>query len=243
MRILAIVQYDGTNYSGWQVQPSSASIQSTIEDAFKKILSREIKIYGSGRTDTGVHAQGQTFHFDLDENLDLEKLRYSLNSVLPSDIRLLSFKEVSEDFHARHSAKSKTYQYILNLGEKNVFTNKYEEQFNKPLNIDEIRKAAQVFEGKHCFQNFTTKEEDQDNFIRTINCINVEFTSEKRLIIRFNGDGFMRYMIRFLVGTLIQVGIGKLSVSDIEYLLTKKERLPVSYKASAKGLSLEEVIY
>lgn len=243
MRVLAVVQYDGTNYSGWQIQPSALSIQETIEKSFKQITSREIKIYGSGRTDTGVHAKGQTFHFDIDDSIDLEKLRYSLNSVLPKDIRLLSFKIVGDDFHARHSVVSKTYQYILNLGEEDVFSNKYEQIFRKSLNIELMNDAGKLFEGTHCFQNFTTKEEDQDNFVRTINYINIEHTKTNRLILTFNGDGFMRYMIRFIVGTLIQVGLGKLTNEDVQYLINKEERLPVSYKAESKGLTLLEVQY
>ena len=242
MRLLAVVEYDGTSYAGWQYQPDQISVQETIEKAISQIRNTPTKIFGSGRTDAGVHALGQTFHFDIDEARDLDKFRHSINCVLPKDIRVKSLRIVPNDFHARLSAKEKTYRYVLNLKEPSAFTDKYEQVLDGKLDIKEMKKCTKLFEGKHCFQNFTTKEEDEDNFVRTIYRIQID-EFDYHLHITFVGTGFMRYMVRLIVGTLIQVGKGKLSVRDVDEILYKKERLPVSYKAEAKGLFLVEVKY
>lgn len=242
MRILAVCEYDGTCYAGWQYQPDQISIQETIEKAISQIRNTPTKIFGSGRTDAGVHAYGQTFHFDIDEERDLQKFLHSINCVLTKDIRIKSLKVVKDDFHARLSTVEKTYQYTINLKELDAFTYKYEEFIDQPLDIDEMKECAKVFEGKHCFQNFTTKEEDEDRFIRTIYQIDLK-EKNNRLVITFKGDGFMRYMIRLIVGSLIQVGRHKISVQDVEKTLESQIRLPVSYKAEAKGLTLVKVKY
>ena len=242
MRLLAICEYDGTSYAGWQYQPNEISVQETIENAISRIRNAETHIFGSGRTDSEVHALGQTFHFDIDEERDLEKFRYSINCVLPKDIRIKSLRVVPNDFHARLSAKQKTYEYRINLKEESAFDYKYESYVDQPLDIEEMKKCSEVFVGKHCFQNFTTKEEDQDEYVRTIYKITFIHKGD-HLRIQFTGNGFMRYMIRFLVGTLIQVGKGKLSIEDVQKLLEATTRKVVSYKAEAKGLFLVEVKY
>ena len=242
MRILAIVEYDGTSYAGWQYQLNQISVQETIERAISQIRNQPTKIYGSGRTDAGVHAYGQTFHFDIEVPRDLENFRHSINCVLPNDIHVKSLTYVKDDFHARLSAVEKTYEYVINLHEPSAFNYKYETLVDEPLDIEEMEKAAKIFVGTHCFQNFTTKEEDEDNFVRTIS--KIEFIKENnQLIIRFTGDGFMRYMIRLLVGALIQVGRHKITVEHLQNVLNSSTRLPVSYKAEAKGLYLVEVKY
>lgn len=242
MRLLAVVEYDGTSYAGWQYQPNEVSVQETIENAISKIRNKETHIFGSGRTDAGVHALGQTFHFDIEEERDLDKFRYSINCVLPKDIRIKSLSGVSDDFHARLSAKSKTYEYRINLKEDGAFDYKYEEYIDQPLDIEEMEKCSKVFLGKHCFKNFTTKEEDHDGYIREVYSINFIINND-HLRIQFNGNGFMRYMVRFLVGTLIQVGRHKLNIDDVKKLLDGSTEKVVSYKAEGKGLFLVEVKY
>lgn len=242
MRILAIVSYLGTNYAGWQFQPGHVSIEETIEQAISKIRNTPTKIYGSGRTDAGVHALGQTFHFDIDEERDLEKFRYSINCVLPKDIHILSLIKVNDDLHARFSAKGKVYQYVINRGEHNVFNYQTETEFDEPLDVDDMRKCASILEGQHCYQNFTTKDEDEDGFVREISSIKIEENHDK-LVFTFTGNGFMRYMIRFLVGTLLQVGRGKLTLDEVKKALDSTERRVVSYKAEPQGLTLVKVIY
>ena len=242
MRLLAVCEYDGTSYAGWQYQPNEVSVQETIENAISKIRNVETHIFGSGRTDAEVHALGQTFHFDIDEERDLEKFRYSINCVLPNDIRIKSLKVVPDDFHARLSAKQKTYEYRINLKGESAFDYKYEEHVDQPLDIVEMEKCSKIFIGQHCFRNFTTKEEDHDGYVRTI--YEIKFVLEnEHLRIRFTGNGFMRYMVRFLVGTLIQVGKGKLSINDVKKLMETTTNKVISYKAEAKGLFLVEVKY
>jgi len=242
MRLLATCQYDGSLYSGWQIQPEDFSVQEAIEKAVSQILNKTTKIYGSGRTDAGVHAEGQTFHFDIDEERDVEKLRYSINAVLPEDIHIIKLEKVANDFHARFSAKSKTYRYTLNCGEYDVFKAPFEAHQNRPVDVQSIKDCLDIFLGKHCFKNFTTKEEDEDNFIREVTDFTVEQV-ENRVIFTIRGDGFMRYMVRMIVGSLIAVGIGKLTRDDLIKILNKEDRGTVFYKADAKGLTLVKVEY
>lgn len=242
MRYLCVVSYDGTSYAGWQIQPDALSIQEVIENKISMILNKQTKIYGSGRTDAKVHALGQTFHFDSDEIKDLDRFKYSLNQVLPDDIVIKSIENVNDDFNARISAVDKTYLYVLNMGEYNPFKRNYETQLCRKLDVEMIKKASELFKGKHNFQNFTSKEDDEDNFVRTIYGIEV-VQDEDKLSLTFNGDGFMKYMIRFIVGMLIQVGLGKVSLQEIEDTLNQKERNVISYKAEPQGLYLLRVNY
>ena len=244
MRILGKTSYNGTNYSGWQKQPDKRSIQETIEKELSRFFNRPITIYGAGRTDAGVHAFEQTFHFDVDEtNVDLSRLIHSLNSMLPPDIKIEDMEEVDEDFHARYSAKEKIYGYSIVLDSKDVFL--YQTMYVCPYELDTevLEEALDHFKGKHNFKNFTSKEEDQDNFVREI--CNISFSEVDKIItIIFTGDGFMRYMIRFIVGTAIEVARGRMTFEQIDALLDEEsEREIVSFKAPACGLCLLEVKY
>ena len=245
MRYLAVVSYRGTGFCGWQKQTVSKlpSIEVTIEDVMSRILSSETKIYGSGRTDAGVHALGQTFHFDSNKDLDVNKFAHSLNELLPKDIRILSVEKVSDDFHARFNAKSKTYLYkIRNKKVGNPFSSDLEYTLGQKLDVEKMVEASKLFVGEHNFQNFTSKEEDEQKFSRNI--WEIDIKSEKDNIeILLKGNGFMRYMVRMIVGNLIQVGLGKKTSLDIKKALENKERKPSSYKAPAYGLYLKEVEY
>lgn len=244
MRLLAVVSYNGTNYAGWQKQPDKISVQETIEGALSKFFNTEITIYGSGRTDAGVHALGQTFHFDVDrKEIDISRLIYSLNSMLPEDIYIEDMEEVDEDFHARYSVKEKTYGYTIILREKDVLLYQIAYACPYKLDIDLTEKALNLFKGKHNFKNFTSKEEDQDNFVREIYEINFEYNNETINII-FRGNGFMRYMIRFMVGTAIEVGRRRMTLEEVDDLLNEDSpRTVVSAKAPASGLVLLDVKY
>ena len=245
MRYLAIVSYRGTNFCGWQKQSFSKlpSVEVTIEQVISRLLNKDTKIYGSGRTDAGVHALGQTFHFDSPKELDLNKFMHSMNELLPEDIRIQSIKPVIDDFHARFNAKGKTYIYkIRNAKVSSPFKSDLEYTLGQPLDIEKMVEAAKVFEGKHNFQNFNSKEEDDAGFVRDIKEISVSCKDDK-IIISMTGDGFMRYMVRMIVGTLIQVGLGKLTSEDIKKILEDPVRKPSSYKAPAYGLYLKEVLY
>lgn len=241
-RYLATVSYDGNRYFGFQKQNDQITIQGTIEEVISKVLNTNTTIYASGRTDAKVHANGQTFHFDSSKELDLGKFRYSLNCLLPSDIHIIDLKEVDEEFHARYSSLAKVYTYIVNQGEDSPFLTNYAYHLGQKLDISKMKAASRFITGKHCFRNFTSKEEDQDNFVRMIHFIDFEEKGDL-LYITFAGNGFMRYMIRMLVGSLIAIGLNKEEVSYFDDNLYTEQRLITSYKAPAHGLYLKKVYY
>lgn len=245
MRYLAVVQYKGTSFCGWQKQTVSKfpSIQEEIERVLSKILNSEIKIYGSGRTDAGVHAYGQTFHFDTEKEIDSYKFIHGFNELVNKDISLKNISLVSDDFHARFSAKSKTYLYKIRYGDDpNPFYKDFVLQLKQKLDIKMMEECSKIFLGEHNFQNFTSKEEDDANCVRNI--FSIDFKEENNLLeIELNGNGFMRYMVRMLVGNLIQVGLGKISINEVKNSLESEIRKPSSYKASSEGLYLKSVEY
>ena len=245
MRIFAKVAYQGNNYQGWQKQPDAPSIEETIETVLSRILNTEINIYGSGRTDAGVHAYNQTFHFDVDkENIDIDKLRYSVNCLLPKDIFIKEMKIVDDDFHARFSIKEKTYEYNIKFGDRDVFNYQNEATIPIPTDVIKICDSLKLFIGKHNYQNFTSKEEDEAGFVREIKEIVCEYDEKNnRLKITITGTGFMRYMVRYIVGTALAIGQGKEEPSFITDNLDTTERHIVSYKAPAEGLFLKDVKY
>lgn len=241
MRYLAVVSYDGTNYQGWQIQSAAPSIQATIQEKMARILDRPVTIYASGRTDAGAHALGQTFHFDGDIK-DLPRFRYSLNALLPPDIHVIDIQEVSEDLHARYSAKSKTYLYRIGTGETDVFQRLYRHDLKRPLDLALMKEAARLFLGEHDFRDFTSKEDDENGFVRTILLASLTKV-EDEIRITLRGNGFMRYQVRMMVGALIEVGLGRMKIADLASLIDPKKRSIISYKAPAKGLTLLKVHY
>lgn len=245
MRYFAVVSYRGTTFCGWQKQTISKlpSVEVTIETVISRILNNQTKIYGSGRTDAGVHALGQTFHFDSPKELDQYRFLHSLNELLPPEIRVLSLIIVKDDFHARFSAKGKTYIYkIRNSKLASPFESDLEYTLGQELDIEKMVEASKLFIGEHNFQNFTSKDEDDAGFVRNISEIQISKENE-HIVMVMTGNGFMRYMVRMIVGTLIQVGLGKMTSEDIKKILEDPVRKPSSYKAPAYGLYLKEVLY
>ena len=243
MRLLACVSYKGTNYQGWQKQKDAPTTQGTIEGVLSKILNQEINIYASGRTDAGVHAIHQYFHFDIDKNVDIDRLMYSTNCLLPKDIKINSLKQVSDEFHARFSAKKKEYVYIVNLKGNNPFNYELNAEMFLDINDNLLKKSLEFFVGKHNFQDFTSKETDDDRFMREV--YSAEFKRDgNQIVISFVGNGFMRYQIRDMVASALAVASGKEDIEFInQHLKDKKEREIASYKAPAEGLYLQEVYY
>ena len=244
MRIFGIVSYKGSGYLGWQKQEHKNTIQDEIEKVLSKILNADIHIYGSGRTDAGVHALGQTFHFDIDKiNLDLSRLRYSLNCLLPPDIHVILLKYVDESFHSRFSAKSKSYRYQIHIGEDDPFLVDTFWIVHNSFDLNLFKVALSKFVGKHNFCNFTSKENDEFNFIRNIYDIEIN-CDNNNIFITLNGDGFMRYMVRYIIGTSLEIATLKEDISFIDNLLDcDTNRHIVSYKAPANGLFLVKVDY
>lgn len=245
MKIHGICSYNGTKYSGWQKQTNDPSIQKEIEKVVSTILNTDTTIQGSGRTDAGVHAIRQHFHFEVknDKVVDLQKLTYSMNSMLPSDIKILALEAVNDDFHARFSAKGKRYVYRISKEAKNPFKENLVWLNPQPFDIALFKTALKMFEGTHNFQDFTSKEEDETNFVRTVSKVEVNEQNDE-ISITFEGDGFMRYQIRYMIGTAFAVATKEIEISFIEkHLNNEKTREIIHYKAPSQGLYLDEVFY
>lgn len=235
--------YDGSKYYGYQKQPNKNTIQNIIEDKLTKINSnKKVTLVASGRTDSGVHAISQKAHFDFDINIDVDKLRNSINKMLPNDIFIKSIETVTDNFHARFNAKKKKYTYKINVGEYNPLEVNYIFQYNKDLNIKYMKAAIKNFIGEHDFTSYTKGCEDKESYIRYIYDAYVE-SNNNIISITFVGNGFLRYMVRNMVGSLIEVGSNKISPDDIKKILVKKDRTMAGITAPSCGLYLVDVIY
>ena len=243
MKILGICSYKGTNYYGWQKQVGFISVQEKIEECLSKVYDTPINIQGSGRTDAGVHALKQYFHFVSDKEKDLKQLAYALNKMLPDDIKIISFSEVDDNFHARYNATKKIYEYRILLTNKDPFSYDLAYIYPMPLDVPLFIDALNKFVGTHNYQDFTSKEEDEANFVRTL--YDVEVIREKDLLrIVFTGNGFMRYQIRNMIGAAMSVATKKEPIVFIDkHLKDNKNREIIAYKAPASGLYLVDVIY
>ena len=243
MRYLMIFSYDGTNYSGYQVQPNKLTVEKNIEDKLTMINgNKNVKICATGRTDAKVHAINQMAHFDLINDLNPEKLRISLNKLINDDIYIKKIKIVNDDFHARFSVKKKEYVYILNMGEYDPIQKNYVYQYNKSLDINEMKTAINCFLGEHDFRSFTKIDDKPDNFIRTIYKATIEVKNEK-IYFTFVGNGFLRYMVRNMVGTLINVGEHKIKSKDLPDIINAKDRRKAGITAPPNGLYLNNIYY
>lgn len=243
MRYKALVSYDGSGYIGWQIQPNPNSIQQTIETALATMHRHPVTIVASGRTDAGVHAVGQIFHFDSEIDIDDERWRMALNALLPKDIRIKKVEPVSEDFHARFDVVSKRYDYLVTNQMTNPFLEKYMAKDYLPLDVAYMKECAKVFVGTHDFTTFTSNKIDaRKDRVKTISRLEVvEEDGYIRMI--FEGTGFLRYMVRMLSQTLIEAGKHKLTIDDLKEMLEAKDKHLCRYKAVANGLYLMEVHY
>ena len=241
MRYKCIVLYDGSRYYGWQKQVGLLTIQETIENAIAKIVNHDVSIVASGRTDAKVHALGQVFHFDTEKKIT--NLKKAINSQLPKDIYIKNIEEVSADFHSRFDAKYKKYEYVINNGEYNPCKANYSCHIKDILDLDLIKKASKLFIGTLDFTSFNaTKLTENENQIRTI--YQIVLRKEDDLVyISFIGNSFLRYMVRMIVQTLIEIGLGKVSISEVQLMLNKKDKTVCSYNAEPQGLYLVEVSY
>ena len=240
MRYKCEVLYDGSSYSGWQKQADVLTIQETIERAISKIVNHEVSIVASGRTDAKVHALGQVFHFDTEKKINNFK---SYKLATSKDIYIKSVEEVSEDFHSRFDAKYKKYEYFINNGEYNPCIANYSCHIKEKLNLNLIKKARKVFVGTLDFTSFNaTKLTENENQVRTIYNISIREVNDD-VYISFVGDGFLRYMVRMLVQTLIEVGLDNVSIEEVQQMLDRKDKTACSYNGQPQGLYLIEVGY
>ncbi|RBW67788.1 tRNA pseudouridine(38-40) synthase TruA [Bacillus taeanensis] len=243
-RLKALISYDGTNFSGYQVQPNARTIQCEVEAVLQKMHKGEvIRIHASGRTDAGVHAVGQVIHFDSPLVIDEKAWKKALNALLPDDIRILDISYVSSDFHARFSAVKKEYRYrVLKTADHDVFRRNYVFHMSHPLNIEAVQKALAFLEGTHDFSAFCAANTEVIDKIRTI--YKAEIVEDKdELVFRFIGSGFLYNMVRILVGTLLEVGQGKRKPEEMKAVIESKSRAEAGKTAPGQGLVLWKVFY
>ena len=241
MRYKATVSYDGSGYYGWQSQNDKPSVQQKLNEAISSITNETVSITGSGRTDSRVHAYGQTFHFDTDKKF--ADLASSINSQLPDDIHVIKVEEVSDDFHARYDVRWKHYDYLINNGPYDPLKRNYCVHEQEKLDTELMKKAGDVFLGEHDFTSFNaTKKQEIANQTRTI--YNISVASDGNMIrISFYGSGFLRYMVRMLAQTMIEAGKGKITANEIREMLDKKDKEACHYNGQPQGLYLMEVGY
>ena len=243
MRYLIKFSYDGTNYFGYEKQPNKRTIEDELERAVKSINNNvDTKVTASGRTDRGVHALCQAASFELDVDITLYKLKCALNSLLPEDIHVFSTEIVDNDFHPRYMVKSKTYKYVINMGEYNPLERNYVLQLGRKLDINKMKSAIDKLVGVHDFEVFVSNEAVKESYVREIYKASIE-EKDNLLIIRFTGNGFMKYQVRNMVGTLIKIGSNKIDVDIIEKMLKDKSYRKYVYTAKAYGLYLESIDY
>lgn len=244
MRVKCIVSYDGTHFSGYQVQPNKRTVQSEIEAVLTKLHKGQlVKVQASGRTDANVHAVGQVIHFDTTLTIPLEKWPYALNSLLPNDIVILEAEYVSDHFHSRFNARKKQYRYKISTQKiPNVFKRDYTYHFPYALDIGSMKKACHHLCGTHDFTSFCVAKTEVEDKVRTI--YSIEFIEEGAdLILCFTGNGFLYNMVRILTGTLLEVGQGKKTPDQIPSILKGKDRSLSGKTAPGHGLYLWEVYY
>ncbi|MCK5812202.1 MAG: tRNA pseudouridine(38-40) synthase TruA [Clostridiales bacterium] len=241
--IKLLIEYDGSNYCGWQRQLNGLSIQQVIEDAILKLTNQKITINGSGRTDARVHAKGQVASFKLNSSIPPKNLYKALNQILPDDIKCLSSEEVEDDFHARYSATGKHYRYILVNREVSPAINRnYVMNVKENLDVQKMKQGATYFIGTHDFASFMAANSSVKNTVRTIHKISVRKYNQQ-IFIDVWGSGFLYNMVRIMVGTLIEVGKKKIQPREIEIIISHKKRQLAGKTAMAYGLTLEEVFY
>ena len=238
------IEYDGTNFSGWQRQKSDRTVQGEIEAAICKMTEKKVSLIGSGRTDAGVHALGQVANFLCDTHLTADIFLKGLNSLVADDVVILSCEETDAAFHARYDVKSKTYHYrILNQPIRSAIQKRYAWHISRPLNVDAMTVAIEHFKGKHDFKAFEGTGSPRSSTIRNIFSVSLHHEGFGFLRFEISADGFLKCMVRNIVGTLVEVGMEKLKPDDIQAILQSGNRANAGPTAPAKGLFLIHAEY
>ncbi|MGC6429432.1 MAG: tRNA pseudouridine(38-40) synthase TruA [Jejuia sp.] len=241
MRYFIELSYNGSGYHGWQIQPKASTVQEVLEDALSTVLSDKISVIGAGRTDTGVHASQMFAHFDTDKLFDPDDLEYKINSFLPFNIAIKSIFKVKPDAHARFDAIKRSYLYRISL-EKNPFTHRNAYYLKQPLDIDKMNAAARILFEYKDFQCFSKTHTD----VKTYNCDIMKarwFIKDGEIQFAITANRFLRNMVRAIVGTMINIGLGKIVVDDLHAIIQSKDRGKAGYSVPAHGLYLTEVAY
>jgi tRNA pseudouridine38-40 synthase len=239
-----IVEYDGTAYCGWQRQENGITIQQVLEDAIQLITGEKVAVIGSGRTDAGVHALNQVAHFMSNSRLPLNNIYRGMNSVLPPDIVIKEMDEVADDFHAQHDVKSKVYVYkICNQGLRPVLGRNYFWHIRFPLDLERMKKAAQLLIGTHDYSCFCATGTHVKDRVRTITDMEIKTCDDGLIEIKVEARGFLKYMVRNIIGTLVEVGLGKRKPEEMKPIIESRDRTIAGVTAPACGLFLKEVKY
>jgi len=238
------IEYDGSSYCGWQRQNNDPTIQESIETALTKMTGQKISVIGSGRTDGGVHAYGQVANFQCDTKLTTSDFLGGLNSLTPEDVVIAKCETVADEFHARFSVTSKIYHYrILNRSNPAAIMRQYAWHIRKTLDLDDMRTAISHLVGSYDFKAFEGAGSPRSHTVRNVMNANLTKVDDGYLVFEIEADGFLRYMVRNIVGTLVEVGLGKISPADVKHILDSKDRSRAAATAPAHGLFLKRVNY
>ena len=237
------LSYDGTDYHGWQVQPNGITVQKVLQESLEKILKVKPNVTGCSRTDAGVHAKEFCCHLDCEESIPDEAFLRGLNAVLPKDIAVKECKRVSDDFHARYSAKGKTYVYrILNSSIKNPFLSRYTWQIERPLGVSKMNEFCKRIVGTHDFYAFSSSGRTVSDTVRTVSECHVQKNGDI-ISLQITANGFLYNMVRIITGTAVEVSDGRIDYNDTEQIFKMRLREKAGITAPPMGLSLEKVIY
>lgn len=249
MNYKLLLQYDGTDFHGWQVQENLRTVQGELTSALSLIDGRSVSVHGSGRTDAGVHAEGQVASAEIEREITPEKLRNAINANVGKDVRVLNAEVVDPEFHARYSAVEKTYVYrIVNAQVVSPFWSRYAHQEARRLDLDRMRDAAQLFLGRHDWTAFSAAQSDVEDRVRTITSVDISENHDARaaaaiIEIRVTADGFLRYMVRTIAGTLMSVARNELTNEMLHEAIETGRRPLSATTAPACGLTLVSVRY
>ena len=251
--VLLTIEYDGSGFHGWQRQPEVRTVQGELERVLTRVCGVPIAINGTSRTDAGVHALGQRASFKGDFGIPTERLMIAANNLLAGgmnsqrgvgDVRIIAAEEVPDDFHARFSSRGKLYRYIIrNCPDVDIFQRNYCYQVRQPLDIEAMMDAAAYIEGTHDFKCFQAAGgQEKETTVRTIHSLNIRRQSEN-VIIEVSGDGFLYYMVRIIVGTLTEVGLGKKRPENVRNIIESRDRQKAGHTAPAEGLYMVKIYY
>ena len=249
MNFKLTVQYDGTDFHGWQVQAGERTVQGELTRVLSLLEGKDVFVCGSGRTDAGVHAEGQVANVKIERAFTPDKLRSAINGNLEKDLRVMAVEEVGDSFHARFSAKGKTYRYrLVNAPVISPFLVRYSAHETRPVDLTSMQQAAELFVGKHDWTAFSAAQSDSEDRVRTVTEFSVSETADgcpggRMIEFKVSGDGFLRYMVRSLVGTLLEVGRSERDFDTIRAALETRDRKLAGATAPAHGLTLLKVFY
>lgn len=249
MNYKLLLQYDGTDFHGWQIQEGQRTVQGELTRALSLIDARSINVHGSGRTDAGVHAEGQVASVEIERDISTAKLRAAINGNIDRDVRVLTVETAADDFHARYSAIEKTYVYrIVNAPVISPFWWRYAHHDARPLDLELMQQGAELFRGRYDWTAFSAAQSDVEDRVRTVTEVEIEERSDERshgtlIEIRVSAEGFLRYMVRAMAGTLMALGRGELDHHSITEALETGSRPLAAVTAPACGLTLVHVRY